>query len=297
MGSPDRELLEIIQECLREGIDADRAARLGEHGVLVEVGASSEDPAVRLESVFGHAVPPFGGVFLGAEGMVGGPEQEPLTRSWQVVGVDPDPRLLSNDHLEAVVALLVAALGQGPAVYPHVAPAIAGNLAGWLPALALALKQAGAADYAALVSAVMEQADAVVALAGLSVAGGTPPITAAALDLDSPKTGIKDIADYLATHASSGIFVGRETVQDLGRAAGVPRGFGSTKLMVGNLLRSAAHFEQLPQIVEALEGLCSATELAWEEAADRYAVCGPWEVLWKSRIATTRSVIGRLGTV
>jgi TorA maturation chaperone TorD len=79
-----------------------------------------------------------------------------------------------------------------------------------------------------------------------------------ALSLDDPKTGLKDVAEFLSNPARCGVFVGRGDITQVSRGANAPRGFGGRRLMIENLLRSAAEYEQAGAVFEALRETISS---------------------------------------
>ncbi len=68
----------------------------------------------------------------------------------------------------------------------------------------------------------------------------------------SASTGVNQIATALTIPAIAGAFLSREDIRNLGRTFELPTGFGSRQLMLTNLLRSAAEYQQGPALLTAL---------------------------------------------
>ena len=79
----------------------------------------------------------------------------------------------------------------------------------------------------------------------------------------------------------------REDVARLGRGLNVPRGFGDRTQLIVNLLRSAARFDALDALLEALEGEAA-------DQRDRLTSWGAATAAWRSRIDETLSILRAL---
>jgi len=107
-----------------------------------------------------------------------------------------------------------------------------------------------------------------------------PPLTGQPPDLSDPSTSLSDLVDWLCTPARCGLFLSSPVLERIGRQAGVPRGFGSRRRLLMNLLKSAARYEQTEMVLSALaavverhRGLLSTAP--WRTGALR-AATEPW---------------------
>lgn len=79
----------------------------------------------------------------------------------------------------------------------------------------------------------------------------------------NPKTGLGQIADYLATPARCGAWLAPWRLR---RVSDLPRGFGSRARLLENLLQGAARHGQVPQVLAALQAeLSGLPEGPWAE--------------------------------
>ncbi len=76
--------------------------------------------------------------------------------------------------------------------------------------------------------------------------------------LDDPETGLRRIAEVLTTPVYAGGFLCRSAIADLGRAHDLPRGFGGRCQTLVNLLRSAAQFDRLVDVVDGLDRIAGS---------------------------------------
>ncbi|MEK6222019.1 MAG: molecular chaperone TorD family protein [Chloroflexota bacterium] len=76
--------------------------------------------------------------------------------------------------------------------------------------------------------------------------------------LEAQDTRLKDIVNYLVTPAMSGVFLSKNDIANLGRAHGLPRGFGSRQQELSNLFHAAIDFDLLPTLLEDINDLVTA---------------------------------------
>ncbi len=113
--------------------------------------------------------------------------------------------------------------------------------------------------------------------------------------LDDDKTGTRRIARLLCAPAFSGVFLTRRDLTVLGRAADVPRGFGSRVQMLGNLLLNAAEYGEATEVLERLDQL-------WAARIDAYATLAanpawkPHAEAWHARAVQTRKLLAQMLT-
>ncbi|MFP4598759.1 MAG: molecular chaperone [Persicimonas sp.] len=114
--------------------------------------------------------------------------------------------------------------------------------------------------------------------------------------LDDPKTGLRDIAEYLLVPADAGIYLSRASIRALSRTKNLPAGFGTRANMMSNLLRSAADYDGLEQVTEALLAHVDDTRQAWRTFADKLPdVTAPIAEAWIARLDDTEQLLGAIG--
>ena len=111
--------------------------------------------------------------------------------------------------------------------------------------------------------------------------------------LADERTGLKEIAEFLLTPIYSGIYLSRDDIGRLARQQGVPRGFGDRQLLLLNLLRSAAKYETLGQVIDGLEELAGRWEQAYAEMMPSPGVGGP-AAMWRTRAAATVALLEQI---
>lgn len=214
------------------------------------------------QRAFGFEVFPFEGVFLDPAGQVGGPATAALTALYRRMGFAPDPRDDGPEHLATelrALALLsgteAAALASGDGPAAHRARELArelldGHVLRFLPTFAAAVRRLGLAFPAALV-------DQIEQLVLLHREGLGEPASASFELAGEPvvladDVGLGQLARALTSPARAGLFLSRADIAAVGRATGVPRGFGERATLLHNLLRTANDLDQLPAVVDAL---------------------------------------------
>lgn len=123
--------------------------------------------------------------------------------------------------------------------------------------------------------------------------GGAAP---SPFDLDNPETDLRTIATTLSRPALSGVLLTKHDITTIGRAAGVPRGFGSRALMLQHLLRNAAPLDKLPAVITGVDQIVAAqTEAMNQRALDMPAYWMSAAIQpWVDRAAATRVALARI---
>ncbi|MEL6349306.1 MAG: molecular chaperone TorD family protein, partial [Myxococcota bacterium] len=193
---------------------------------------------------------PYAGVFLDTDDTMGGAAQRFFTDS-RTTGFHPDTTNTRADHLGLLLAWLAFLCGAeadaledgmgetAARVVTLQQDALDRHLLSWLPPL----WAAGRRSLRGFWAAVLDMTAAVILDHRGDVAAPPPLPDSAAGLLDAPKTSVWRIAGALSTPATSGVFLTRVDLRVLGRAAGVPRGFGARQQMIANLLRNAAEYQ------------------------------------------------------
>ncbi len=264
-----------------------------------------DQAAADYQHLFGFNVFPYASIFLDPAGLLGGDITEAVFRSYRQAGFQFQESSESADHLGHELDLLAFLCGAEADAWQDALPAmirpmadlqrdfIDGHLLPWLPPLALALRQQGQPFYVALARLTLDLVTE--HRATLS------PGPAADFELPEPpdlllddQTGLKQIVDYLLAPVYSGLYLGRDDIGRLAKRRALPRGFGNRQQMLLNLLRSAAHYDGLEDILAALRASAAAWVAAYAEMALEPAL-GPFAGVWQKRAAKTATMLEAMG--
>ncbi len=231
--------------------------------------------------VFGYCVVPYEGVYLRASMTIGhSPE---LVHLYTAAGFDPgihEPEHLAT-CLRALAHLSIPSVGQQTLQLQLI-----DRLLLWVPMwrhAVLRVQRPFATALATLITELLHLHRE--SLSTLPDTTPKPLAGAPTLDLDNPATGIGDIADFLLTPLATGVFLSRHDLTGLARRLQLPCGFGGRAVLLRNLLRSAARFGRLTQVLDDLTHL-------WTHARDQVAVNSPWH----PRIRQTLMLLQRIRT-
>ena len=264
------------------------------------VCALSEEGAAEAHTRALHLdLAPFESAFCSEDGLVGGVDD---VRALRVrCGLDPAGEAVDHVGTELrwmgfLTGAAADAERDGVAVGPVLdleREVLDRHLLRWLPGFTASLRaQADApplfvwASGMALELAVNRR----VSLGGVITEWALP---AAVPVLEDPRAGLRRIAEHLALPSQAGGVLCRSTLVQIGRQFDLPAGFGTRADLLEGLLRSAAHYGRVPQLCEALDAQVVAWNGVWAtlDAAGLAALSAPWH----TRIAETRSLLGRLG--
>ena len=160
----------------------------------------------------------------------------------------------------------------------------------WVPAFCVALREEGAAlgdEVAGVLEAWLSAApdgDAGRVRAALELGGAAPSLD----DAD-----LRDLVDYLGTPCRCGAFFSAAALERIGREVGVPRGFGTRKRLLHQLLIQGSRFDRLPAVLDAFSALVDAHR--------RRLVGPPWAgqpsaAVWGERLEATGALLGEMRT-
>jgi putative dimethyl sulfoxide reductase chaperone len=257
---------------------------------------AQDEEAVAEEhcAVFDRDVVPLAGLFLDPEGRGGGPLVTHLVTHFASLGAPapPTPESLSA-QLRGLAWLCSAESeaqrdGQAEEIVRMRGMQrrwLDAVLLPWMPAFVAAVSRTGRTWATALAG---ETLDLLLQLRDELGPGEEPELPPApeTPDLDDVSTDIRAVARWLSTPAASGLFLGRHVLERLGRTSDVPRGFGGRQLMLGNLLRAAARFDALENVLDGL----TAEVAAWRQELPEGGVGAPWQ----RRLDQTTVVLQRL---
>ena len=174
------------------------------------------------------------------------------------------------------------------------------HLLRWLPPLIIALQRQPHAFYGRLADLTLEIVTSHLSLppnhlADMNVlspssgnAAQLKPTTATFLPPAPPlftdqKSSLKQMGSYLITPPLSGIYLSRHAIGTLARQQRLPRGFGSRKQMLTNLLRVGEQYEQMPNLLGALQDLLKAWQEAYTAMQSTSPHLTPFALAWLAR--------------
>ncbi len=251
--------------------------------------AAAHHTALSLE------VPPFQSAFLSATGHLD--DGETLSQAYAQGGYGGAPSDTPADHIGVQLGFMAWLSGaeidalrdENSEAVDHIqrltARFIDAHLGRWLPALAVALQTSPVVHpffrEAALLTAelVKHHRDQ---LPGAPQPWALPQVPDL---LEDPDTRLRDLACHLTTPSLAGGVLSRGALAGVGRASEVPKGFGSRALMLTNLLRSAAEYDRLAQVLTGLSSVASG----WAEA---HAALGATQ--WASRSEQTVALLAQM---
>jgi TorA maturation chaperone TorD len=258
--------------------------------------------------LFGFNVYPYQSLFLDPAGLLGGPVAERVGQTYRQLGFRPGTGAESADHIGIELGLLsflsaaeAEALASGELERAQWARErqlafLDEHLLRWISPLTLAIGQQNQPFYGALAEVtfdlVQEQAAGLYAEFGRKPKREEPALTRLDL-LGDDSTGLKEIVEFLLTPIYSGIYLSRDDIGRMARQQGVPRGFGDRQQLLLNMMRSAAKYESLGQVIDGLGELARQWESAYVEMMQLPAVGAP-AAMWRSRAATTVTTLGQM---
>lgn len=264
---------------------------------LAEIWPGSGDAdadAATHQEIFGFGLLPYAGVFLDDVQHEGRCPDE-VAHRYRDAGFDPESDDLRPDHLATELRFLAHLLEAGPRGAAEAAGFLDGHLLAWLPPFAFAAERSPVYGPVVrfLLDWVLEQRRRIALRLGIAAtAARALPMdpTDSRSIIEDDRTGVREIASFLTTPVHCGFYVGRSDIALLSHDARAPGGFGGRRLMMENLLRSAAHYDGLDTVFDRLDALAEDNASRWADLLDDPGV-GPWAVAWRERIATTRGVL------
>ena len=267
--------------------DHQRAAGYHVLAQLLEHGATDVDPelarlfdpkvdpdGLRSEYVaaFDLGIPPFASAFLEAERCVGGRVTAAIGDRMGEGGAVGLAACHVAAQLHHVTALLARGQWGQARLFVH------DVLLTWLPTFSVVMQDQPVPFWRAVVRQALDLA--------AEHAGGEAPeqwsMPLVADDVPAPlgeKSGLADIATWLATPAAVGTFISDADLVAIGRTLDLPRGFGSRPQRIETMLRSAVDYSLVPQAVEGISALLKRRREAMVELGRTHVHPGlvaPW---------------------
>ncbi len=271
--------------------------------------ADTDLAAALHQQLFGFNVFAYESVFLSPEAVLSGPVAERVAQFCQRAGF-PSVRGEAADHIAHELALLAflcgaeadawrdGQAGEAARMQAVQREFLDSHLLRWLPGLVLAIQQQGEPFYSALASLVAELAldHRAGLLDDLLNPRASCVLSAAPNLLASQRDGLRKVAEFLLTTVHSGIYLSRDDIGRLGRPDNLPTGFGSRRIMLTNLLRSAAQFDAVPALLADMQTLVARWQAGYagllESPAASVRAIG---AVWTERLVDTASLLDQLG--
>ncbi len=284
-------------------------------------GRDEDQLAAEHYATFGRSIPPLAGAFLDRDGRAGGRETDRLGVTWHVLGLGAPPdgsediehvstqlRALAQLCLEEEEAWAKAEGGMETAAV-RVARArqkilLDDHLLPWALVLCATLQDEGRQ----LATALGQALEAVLLGHRTELGEDDGPITMElrlgetkamkpppAPDLDDVRVGVGTIARWLSTPARSGVFLPLGLLERWGKELDLPRGFGTRAVVLEQLLRGSARFDQIGPLMTRLgahvDGMRTRFSEERYQSAPIQAALEPWLVA----LGQTASLASSLG--
>jgi len=265
-----------------------------------------ERAAEHYEQV-GRELLPFAGVYIGADGLVGGGRPAEVVRAAHAVVGLSCPDEPAPDHLGQILRVLSTLADAEIDAHEHDDQDDARTLGYWqrrvldeamLPWMPPLLAALGGQTPTVFTHAI--ELAVGVAMQHRAEDAALPRVVAKIDDhddsealLDRPGTSLSTVASILSTPARCGVYLARDDMRALARRCELPRGFGPRQGMLERLLRGAAEYESIPR-------LCHQLDQVWVERDGVYASLleepglGVHVPAWRRRVAATRRMLARL---
>ncbi|MCB9420114.1 MAG: molecular chaperone TorD family protein [Ardenticatenaceae bacterium] len=267
-----------------------------------------DESAASHQELFSFNVFPYESIFLDGSGLLGGPAADAVLRSYQAAGFIVDAGSTSPDHIGHELGLLSHLCAAEADAWEDNLTAAAdrmrhlqrnflqSHLLRWLVPFVVAIKQQERPFYTALAQLSLDfiydhwqeiTTDASLPLMGNSLP--EPPDL-----LGDEKTGLKEIATYLITPPYSGLFLSRNDITRLTRSQDIPHGFGDRTQILTNLLRGAAQFEALPNLLSDVQELLRVYQNEYTKATREMRGLTRFIAAWQAQIAETDQLLTQI---
>lgn len=253
-----------------------------------------EDAGARHFDLFGHNIHPYQGVFLHPDAGLDGPRTDQLLRDYLTAEFAPSSGE-RPDHISSLLACLQQLLlpTQPSTFQPaNVQQFLDQHLLPWSAPLTLAIRYHDIPCYIALSQLTF---DLLAALRAEFPSEPSPPeLPPQKAPLSDPRTGLKKIASHLLVPAATGLYFSPRAIQDLARAQKLPRGFGGRLQMLTNLLRNAAQYDLLGEVLDQIEIHGQKWVSGYEDLTARQPYLAPFIEPWQTRTQQTMSMVRQM---
>ncbi|MEX1018464.1 MAG: molecular chaperone TorD family protein [Litorilinea sp.] len=271
--------------------------------------------AAHYETILGYQIPPFGGLFLNPDAMLGGPFTAALARFYATAGYGTHPHSGGDDHLANLLSCLAHLNAAESEAWQDHAPPIAHKtqtlqrhllenfLLPWLPPLTHALHQSRDDFYAAvgellgtaLTDHWANHGEALTPPADVTAvpAPETLPSIPWLLPPDLPDlstAGTRTIAGFLCRPQQAGFYLSPVDLQRLGHHFGIAAGFGGRRRQLETLLQTIP-LAELPALLHQLATHAQQWDDGYATLALQHSPLVPYIQPWRARIQATRTLI------
>jgi putative dimethyl sulfoxide reductase chaperone len=238
-------------------------------------------------SIFGLEIQPYAGAYLHPKGLVGGDQTERALQLCTELGIKIDLTADSIEHLGRQLQLL-SMLTKSNVHNITALQLLDELLLPWLPVILVAIQRYGQPFYSDLSQEIWQLIDEHRQYFEKPLSTSSPKKEGL---LSDPKTGLKQVAQYLLTPVRCGCYLSRSSIGSIARDLSLPRGFGSRYQMLESLLFSAVDQELIPSLMDRIKKEIADWEkqyISLEVEAEKLA---PSLGGWKKRIAFTSQVL------
>lgn len=278
---------------------------------LPELAAAAPHPfdankaAAAHHALFHFNLFPYESIFLGSNGLVGGEITQKVTLHYARAGFAAGSNDASPDHISVELAYFAfltgveadaAASEDGITAvhYQHLQKQfLPAHLLRWLPPLVQAISAQSFPFFHTLAKLTLDVvADHWLALGQeQTVEWRLPDLPDL---LNDKKTGLKQIAHFLATPGYSGIYLNRDDVGRLARQQQIPHGFGGRTQMLSNWLKTAVTYDQFPATLDILRQLISRWDAGYQALAADQPALAPFITPWRQRCRHARHLLTKM---
>lgn len=268
-----------------------------------------DEAAADHHALFRFNVYPYQSIFLDPDGLLGGPMSERVARAYARYGYQPETSGESADHVGfelGFLAFLCAAEAEARQdgdrsgtlrrLQEQQMAFMAAQLLTWIGPLTLAIRQQGQPFFQALADVTLDllQEQTADLTGNVDRSPQEQSATADMVDLlGQEETGLKEIANFLLTPIYSGIYLSRDDIGRLARRQAVPRGFGDRGQLLLNLLRTAANYDAVGDVIDDLAALARSWYTAYGEMVARPGI-GEFANCWRTRAAGTIALLDQM---
>lgn len=260
--------------------------------MLLVLPAQTDPEELQTEYVaaFDLGVPPYASTFLEEDGQVGRSVTRAVADAIHSRGKGPISTDVGADHLGVMLGHLASLCRVG--LESEASRFARDYLLTWLPCLVASLEALEVPLWSGVVRMAL---DLVSEHAGEERSGRPPVRLPVATDhpLTDDRSGLKDVATFLARAASCGMFVTEADCARIGRTLDLPRGFGHRRARIETMLRSAAEYGALVDLCDMMAELADHRRSYLEALAggrfDR-GLLHPWT----EKLGTTQAMLQTL---
>lgn len=255
----------------------------------------SDDFAAAHYQVLCYELMPAASVFLELGSVMGSVVSERVwTKMWSA-GYEPDTSSVLADHLSSSLRFIAYLLENGR--IREAQAFLKQELLAWMPPF---LDRLGTFDIPEMthLALMLEEVVEHLLMEPIEAVGQHlseapfPSLPESDIRLEDERTNLVTIAEYLASHAASGLFITKSNLAREARRLRIPIGFGSRSRSIEGLLRSAAQYDALGPVCDFLDSEIATHRATW----DRWALKGAsfWAAEWSKKLNHTSEVVRQL---